>query len=417
MRQGQPIQPQHYQGQGGEDPNMYGGVQQNQYQQQQQQYGAGGNYVTHGSQYQQPPPHNGNGNVGANEQYFQNSFATQQQQHYGAPQQHQYGQPIMAQQQQSGPYYGNHMQTQQQQQYQAHIGGYNNGPSPSGPGGGPGIRAPSLQQYPTLRDQHQYDSQYKQFEGNEYAADSKNTGGYTSYGQHNAHPTADSKQQYHLQHPQHLQQPSLAGPQEGIGAPYHADAKHGYDGGNDGSYASSPAKDHSGGAMDPELEYRRHVMKQQQEQQQHQQQQQQPTIDEYPVEGGKGADMSEVEAAMEQVYAAGMSDQDVDDIFSFARHGRVDEIDRLLDKGIPVDVRDAHGNTLLTTACQNGNKRVAKCVLRRAANINSRNNKGNTPLHYCFSYGYGDSLGQYLIDKGADVRARNLAGKGIYDGI
>ena len=127
--------------------------------------------------------------------------------------------------------------------------------------------------------------------------------------------------------------------------------------------------------------------------------------------------MSMMEATMEQVYAAGMTDTDVEDVFSFARHGRVDEIDKLLDKGIPVDVRDAHGNTILTTACQNGNKRVAKCVLRRAANINSRNNKGNTPLHYCFSYGYGETLGQYLIEKGADVRVKNLAGKGIYDGI
>ena len=29
-------------------------------------------------------------------------------------------------------------------------------------------------------------------------------------------------------------------------------------------------------------------------------------------------------------------------------------------------------------------QRVAKNVLRRGANINSRNAKGNTPLHYCF---------------------------------
>ena len=132
---------------------------------------------------------------------------------------------------------------------------------------------------------------------------------------------------------------------------------------------------------------------------------------------GSYSAVTEAEVSLEQVYAAGMTDQDVDDIFSYARHGRVDEIDKLLDKGIPVDVRDAYGNTLLTIACQNGNKRVAKCVLRRAANINSRNNKGNTPLHYCYSYGYGDTLGAYLVSKGADVHTRNIAGKGIYDGI
>jgi hypothetical protein len=82
--------------------------------------------------------------------------------------------------------------------------------------------------------------------------------------------------------------------------------------------------------------------------------------------------------------AIGIDETDIEDIFSFARHGRIEEIERLLDKGVPVDVRDIYGNTMLITACQNGNKRVAKAVLRRGADINARNFKGNTPLHYCY---------------------------------
>ena len=113
----------------------------------------------------------------------------------------------------------------------------------------------------------------------------------------------------------------------------------------------------------------------------------------------------------------GLSEADVLDIFSFARHGRAEEIERLLNRGVPVDVRDEFGNTILITACQNGNKRVAKAVLRRGANINARNLKGNTPLHYCFHFGYGDSLGQYLISKGADETARNNIGAKPFDGI
>lgn len=123
----------------------------------------------------------------------------------------------------------------------------------------------------------------------------------------------------------------------------------------------------------------------------------------------------------EEDFSQFVSDQDVEDIFSYARHGRCDDIDRLLNRGIPVDVRDEYGNTLLTIASQNGNKRVAKTVLRRGGNINARNHKGNTPLHYCFhcelellsccallsccfckiifAVGYGESLGQYLISK------------------
>ena len=110
-------------------------------------------------------------------------------------------------------------------------------------------------------------------------------------------------------------------------------------------------------------------------------------------------------------------DYELEEIFSFARHGRCEEIEKLLDRGLPVDVRDEFGNTLLIIACQNGNKRVAKSVLRRGANINSRNFKGNTGLHFCYQYGYGESLGQYLISKGADPDARNNAGKFTWQGV
>ena len=42
----------------------------------------------------------------------------------------------------------------------------------------------------------------------------------------------------------------------------------------------------------------------------------------------------------------------MDDVFSFARHGRTEDIEALLDRGLPVDVRDNYGNTLLVIASQ-----------------------------------------------------------------
>ena len=116
------------------------------------------------------------------------------------------------------------------------------------------------------------------------------------------------------------------------------------------------------------------------------------------------------EEQQDALYAAGLTEEDVEEIFSCARHGRVEEIERLLERGVPVDVRDEYGNTLLTIACQNGNKRVAKVCLRRSADLNARNYKGD-------HYGYGDTLGQYLVDKGANEHARNKSGKEVYDGI
>lgn len=110
-------------------------------------------------------------------------------------------------------------------------------------------------------------------------------------------------------------------------------------------------------------------------------------------------------------------DEAVEDIFSFSRHNRVEEIERLLDSGVPVNVRDHFGNTILAIACQNGHKRVLKAALRRGADINSRNYRGNTPLHFCFRYGYGDTLGQYLISKGADPAIRNNSNLTCYEGL
>lgn len=107
----------------------------------------------------------------------------------------------------------------------------------------------------------------------------------------------------------------------------------------------------------------------------------------------------------------------MEDVFSLARHGHHDAVSALFDRGLPVDVRDAHGNTVLAVACQNGQRRVAKAALRRGADLNAQNRKGNTPLHFCYAFGYGDTLGAYLISKGADEAVRNAAGLLPHEGL
>jgi hypothetical protein len=109
--------------------------------------------------------------------------------------------------------------------------------------------------------------------------------------------------------------------------------------------------------------------------------------------------------------------EDIKEIFQSTRHGRASEVLRLLEKGVPVNVKDKFGNTILAVACQNGLKKLAKIALRQGADINSRNYKGNTPLHFCYTYGYGDTLGTYLISKGADPAIRNHSGLVCYDGL
>jgi len=54
---------------------------------------------------------------------------------------------------------------------------------------------------------------------------------------------------------------------------------------------------------------------------------------------------------------------------------------------------------------------MAKAALRAGGDINTCNDVGNTPLHFCFAYGYGDTLGEYLIQKGGNDAAANKWGK------
>lgn len=82
----------------------------------------------------------------------------------------------------------------------------------------------------------------------------------------------------------------------------------------------------------------------------------------------------------------------------------------LNERGVPVDVRDNFGNTILIVACQNGHKRALKAALRRGADPNAVNARGNTALHFCYAFGYGGTLGRYLMDKGADSSIRNHSG-------
>ncbi|CAM9307290.1 unnamed protein product, partial [Ectocarpus fasciculatus] len=100
----------------------------------------------------------------------------------------------------------------------------------------------------------------------------------------------------------------------------------------------------------------------------------------------------------------------VEDVFSYARHNRVLDLERMMDQGVPVDVRDSHGNTSLIVACQNGHKRALKAALRHGADPDASNARGNTALHYCYAFGYGSTLGRYLMDKGADSSIRNRNG-------
>jgi len=68
---------------------------------------------------------------------------------------------------------------------------------------------------------------------------------------------------------------------------------------------------------------------------------------------------------------------------------------------VAADPKGPHGNTLLHIACQCGNKRAVKFLLKQGAQINAMNELGNTALHYCYANMFLD-LAAYLESKDAD---------------
>ena len=88
----------------------------------------------------------------------------------------------------------------------------------------------------------------------------------------------------------------------------------------------------------------------------------------------------------------------------------------LLKGGCPAEGRDQFVNSPLIIACQNGNARIVKALLRHGALINTQNKQGCTGLHYSIAYGF-NALSDYLISKGADDKILNKLGLNPYEGI
>merc|ERR1719247_2184239 len=97
-------------------------------------------------------------------------------------------------------------------------------------------------------------------------------------------------------------------------------------------------------------------------------------------------------------------------VFSFVRHNRYDAAEALIQQDQDViHSMDENDNTLLHTACQNNNRRLAKLLLKNHIDINAQNSRGNTCLHYCYQYGFSD-LAEYLLAHGADDSILNQDG-------
>ena len=86
------------------------------------------------------------------------------------------------------------------------------------------------------------------------------------------------------------------------------------------------------------------------------------------------------------------------------------EVEALLASGaVSPNARDGRGNTILVVAAQNNRKRAAKAAVRAGVPLDARNAKGNTAMHFALAYGYRD-IAEYLVRKGADPTVTNDEG-------
>lgn len=90
-----------------------------------------------------------------------------------------------------------------------------------------------------------------------------------------------------------------------------------------------------------------------------------------------------------------------------AYRGHLEVVRELLDRGADVEARDT---PLLRTTGYSESPAIMELLLKRGANVNARNFKGQTSLHYAVEYGCWRSL-PILIAHGADLQARDNSGQ------
>jgi ankyrin repeat protein len=92
------------------------------------------------------------------------------------------------------------------------------------------------------------------------------------------------------------------------------------------------------------------------------------------------------------------------------RMGSVKQVEKLIKRGVHVDVRDKWGQTPLHCAVMKSRKDITEILIAANADIEAMNRRGMTPLHYASQYGHKD-IAELLIRKGADIYVKNNDGK------
>lgn len=89
-------------------------------------------------------------------------------------------------------------------------------------------------------------------------------------------------------------------------------------------------------------------------------------------------------------------------MFDAARLGDTETLTSYIDRGVPVDMTEAAGNTLLMLAAYHGHPETVAALLERGADTDRLNDRGQSPLAGALFKGE-DEVVRLLVDAGADL--------------
>ncbi|KAK4623411.1 Putative ankyrin repeat protein [Fulvia fulva] len=91
-------------------------------------------------------------------------------------------------------------------------------------------------------------------------------------------------------------------------------------------------------------------------------------------------------------------------IFDFAREGKVAELRQYLTAGIPPNLTNHKGDTLIMLAAYHGHLEAVEMLLEKGADMDVLNGRGQSPIAGAVFKGY-DEIVKAMAERGADLAA------------
>lgn len=89
-------------------------------------------------------------------------------------------------------------------------------------------------------------------------------------------------------------------------------------------------------------------------------------------------------------------------MFDLARAGRTEELLSLIDQGIPVNLTNSKGDSLIILASYNDQAELVRGLLERDVDVDRMNDRGQTALS-CAVFRQNEEITAALLQAGADV--------------